>query len=181
MVLNNFNTMTTDFKPSTSKMLASFSETIWTQFGATIDMFENAVKMCPEEQWEKPPFWYKALHAAFWLDYYLTTKPDSFSPPAPFTTSEFDPAGKLPERKYTREEILAYIKSSRKKLHDVLKNFSEEIALGHWVNPDRDVTYFDMLLHNMRHLQHHTAQLNLGLRQSIDNAPPWVERTKIKM
>jgi len=173
--------MITETKPSTDKMLASFSETIWRHFGATIDMFENAVKMCPEEQWEKPQFWYKAFHAAFWLEYYLTIKPQGFTPQAPFTTSEFEPAGKMPERKYTKEEILAYIDSSRKYLHDTLKNMSEEIALGRWVNPDRDVTYFDMLLHNMRHLQHHTAQLNMGLRQEINNAPPWVERTKMNI
>ena len=171
----------TDLKPSTDKMLASFSESIWKHFGAAIDMFENAVVMCPEKLWGKPQFWYKAFHASFWLDYYMTINPEGFTPPAPFTNSEFDPAGKIPERQYSKEEILSYVRSSRKKLHDILKNMDEETALKRWINPNRNVTYFEMLLHNMRHLQHHTAQLNLLLRQGIDNAPPWVETTEMSL
>jgi len=33
----------------------------------------------------------------------------------------------------------------------------------------------------MRHVQHHAAQLNLILRQTIDSAPTWVSKTKIKL
>jgi len=33
----------------------------------------------------------------------------------------------------------------------------------------------------MRHVQHHAAQLNLILRQTIDSAPRWVAKTKIKL
>ena len=36
----------------------------------------------------------------------------------------------------------------------------------------------ELLLHSMRHVQHHAAQLNLILRQSIDSAPRWVSRAK---
>jgi len=173
--------MLSELKPSTETILSSFSETIWKQFGATIDMFENAVVMCPEEFWSKPQFWYKSFHAAFWLDYYLTVKPDGFSPPAPFTTSEFDKAGKMPERKYTKDEVITYIHASKDKLHKVMQKMTEEIALGRWINPDRDFSFFEMLLYNMRHLQHHTAQLSLLLRQGINNAPPWVSQTEMSL
>jgi len=33
----------------------------------------------------------------------------------------------------------------------------------------------------MRHVQHHAAQLNLILRQTIDSAPPWVGRAKVAL
>jgi hypothetical protein len=36
----------------------------------------------------------------------------------------------------------------------------------------------EVFLYNMRHVQHHMAQLNLLLRQRIDDAPKWVSRTK---
>jgi len=32
----------------------------------------------------------------------------------------------------------------------------------------------EILLYNMRHVQHHAAQLNQLLRQEIDQAPDWV-------
>jgi hypothetical protein len=35
-----------------------------------------------------------------------------------------------------------------------------------------------MLLYNLRHVQHHAAQLNLILRQTVDAAPRWVGRTR---
>ena len=36
----------------------------------------------------------------------------------------------------------------------------------------------EILLYNMRHVQHHAAQLNLLLRQELDDAPDWVSRTE---
>jgi uncharacterized damage-inducible protein DinB len=39
----------------------------------------------------------------------------------------------------------------------------------------------ELLLYNMRHVQHHAAQLNLILRQKIDSAPNWVSKTKTKL
>jgi hypothetical protein len=33
------------------------------------------------------------------------------------------------------------------------------------------------MLYNLRHVQHHAAQLNLILRQVTDSAPDWVGRT----
>jgi uncharacterized damage-inducible protein DinB len=34
----------------------------------------------------------------------------------------------------------------------------------------------ELLLYDLRHLQHHTAQLNLLLRQRTNSAPRWVGR-----
>ena len=38
------------------------------------------------------------------------------------------------------------------------------------------MTRVESLLYNMRHVQHHAAQLNLLLRQSTNSAPDWVAR-----
>lgn len=51
--------------------------------------------MCPDEHWNTSlDFWYLSFHCIFWTDYYLSTKPNEFQPPKPFTLSEFDPTGK---------------------------------------------------------------------------------------
>jgi uncharacterized damage-inducible protein DinB len=34
----------------------------------------------------------------------------------------------------------------------------------------------ELLLYNMRHVQHHAAQLNMMLRQATDSAPKWVSK-----
>ena len=62
-----------------------FNEIIASQFGASVEMLENAIKACPEELWRertnKPEFWYLVYHTLFWLDFYLTETPDIFSTP----------------------------------------------------------------------------------------------------
>ena len=82
---------------------------IWGQFGASIKMLENAIELCPTDFWDtEKKFWYVAYHCIFWLDYYLTLDPVDYSPPAPYTLSEFDPDGAMPDRTYSKEELLTY-------------------------------------------------------------------------
>ncbi|HSC39351.1 MAG TPA: hypothetical protein VLD19_15820 [Chitinophagaceae bacterium] len=44
--------------------------------------------------------------------------------------------------------------------------------------PDRIYSKEELLLYNMRHVQHHAAQLNMLLRQRINEAPYWASRAK---
>jgi hypothetical protein len=160
---------------SFNDMDISFRKTLWHQFGASIDMLENAIVLCPDYFWDtETKFWYNAYHCLFWLDYYLTLTPLTFSPPQPFTLSEFDHDGAMPERTYTKEELLVYLRASREKCRGLLSGLTDETASQRWVNEYKDYSVFEILLYNMRHVQHHAAQLNLLLRQEIDNAPRWV-------
>lgn len=160
-------------------MINEFKEILWKQFGASIDMLENAVNDCPEKLWDTDSnFWYIAYHTIFFLDYYLSYEPDKFQPPAPFTLSEFDPSGEMPERTYSKEELITYIGHCRKKCHDLIADFTEENAAKRFINEQRNYSMNEISLYNMRHVQHHAAQLNLLLRQNSNNAPDWVSRTK---
>lgn len=159
-----------------------FKETIWKQFGASIDMLENTITKCPDELWDTDKnFWYWAYHCLFWLDFYLCLEPKKFSPPTPFTLSEFDPKGAMPDRTYSKEELLTYLQYSRKKLQDLIPGMTNELAKSGWNNDYKNYSVFEILLYNMRHVQHHAAQLNLLLRQNINDATKWVGQTKKKM
>jgi uncharacterized damage-inducible protein DinB len=37
-----------------------------------------------------------------------------------------------------------------------------------------EIRFAELLLYNVRHVQHHAAQLSLILRQTTDSAPGWV-------
>jgi hypothetical protein len=41
-----------------------------------------------------------------------------------------------------------------------------------------DFSFAELLLYNMRHVQHGAAKLNLILRQRTGSAPPWVARAR---
>ena len=157
----------------------SLNKAIWNQIGASLDMLENAIVMCRDEQWDTPhDFWYASYHCTFWTDYYLTTEPSTFEPPTPFTFSEFDPSGKKPDRIYDKKEVLAYVDHCRQKAHKLISELTIERLNERWINEYKDFSLLEILLYNMRHIQHHAAQLNLLLRQTIDNAPNRVSQAK---
>jgi hypothetical protein len=164
---------------------AIWRDGVWGQFGAAIDSMEKALVACPEELWsdrsQRPEYWYLVFHTLFFLDYYLSDSVEGFAPPAPFTLDELDPAGVLPERPYTKDELRSYLEHGRAKCRRVMGALTDERARERRKFGSVDGTLAELLLYNMRHVQHHTAQLNLILRQKTDSAPDWVGRTKIKL
>ncbi|MCW3108313.1 MAG: hypothetical protein JWQ09_2819 [Segetibacter sp.] len=172
-----FNFISTPYK---SFMFSSLKIILWQQFGASIDMLKNALVACPNELWNtESKFWYIGYHTLFYLDYNLSDAPGYFMPPVPFTLSELDPAGVLPERVYSKAELLAYLGFGRQKCHDLIASLTEERAENRFINEYRNYSVFEILLYNMRHVQHHAAQLNLLLRQGMNDAPRWVSQTEI--
>ena len=156
----------------------SLKAILWRQFGATIDMFENSVAACPDSLWDDDSkFWYNAYHTIFYLDYYLSEDADKFMPPPPYTLSEFDPDGVLPERVYDKSELITYIKFCREKCRKMISELSDENLKKRFINEYRDYSRLEILLYNMRHVQHHAGQLNLLIRQSGIEPPDWVSRT----
>jgi len=157
----------------------SIKESIWKQFGASIDMLENAIIFCPTEHWDTDrKFWYNAFHCLFFLDYYLTMDPKTFSPPPPFSLSEFEDV--MPERVYSKQELLFYLQSNREKCRTLLSGLTEKKLSERWVNVSGTMNYpvLEILIYNIRHVQHHAAQLNLLLRQTINDAPDWIFQAK---
>jgi len=158
-------------------MESTLKTDLWNQFGASLDMLENAISMCPVDFWDtEQKFWYNAFHCIFFLDYYLSTQPKDFVPPVPFDFSEFE--DRMPERVYTKAEILAYLSHCKKKSHDLFKDLTLEKLQNRWINESGSMNYsiFEILIYNLRHKQHHAAQLNLLLRQRINDAPEWIFR-----
>lgn len=150
-------------------------ELLWKQFGATIDMLEDSTLVCPETCWDK--IWYAVYHTIFWLDFYSSENPDIFTPPEPFTLSEFDPAGVLPERIYSKTELLQYLEFSRKKVFFLIDGLNEETVKERFITKKKNYNRIEMILYNIRHVQHHVGQLNLLLRQNADLAGKWVSQT----
>jgi hypothetical protein len=155
---------------------------VWRQFGASIDMLENAVVACPDECWgdriDRTEFWYLTFHTLFFLDLYLSESDKRFVPPAPFTLDEMDERGLLPDRVYTKDELLAYLAYGREKCRSVISSMTEEQAHQRCGFEWLDISVAEALLYNIRHVQHHAAQLNFILAKKIGSAPRWVRTSK---
>ena len=158
---------------------------IWGQFGAAIDMLENAMRACPDDLWydrsRSPEFWYVTFHTLFFVDLYLSDSDVGFTPPPPFTLDEMDPAGIMPERPHTKDELFAYLAHGRSKCRQMIADLTAEKAARrcgfYWL----ELSVAELLLYNMRHVQHHAAQLNLMLRQATNSAPRWVRQTELPL
>jgi len=163
-------------------MDASWRAVLWQQFGAAIDMLENALLACPDRLWgdrsQRPEFWYLVYHTLFFLDLYLSDSIEGFAPPAPFTLDELSPEGRLPERLYTKAELRAYLEHGRGKCRATIAALTQEKARARPGFASVDASVLELLLYNMRHVQHHAAQLNLILRQHTDSAPGWVAQAR---
>jgi hypothetical protein len=162
----------------------------WQQFGAAIDMLANALRACPDELWSEPlwnnplerpeysHFWYLGYHTMFWLDLYLSGAVEGFAPPAPFTLDELDPAGLLPERTYTKNELQAYHAHCRQKCQATIEALNDETAQRRCRFGWGEVSFAELLLYNMRHVQEHAAQLSLFLGQKAGSAAAWVPKAQ---
>lgn len=171
---------------------------LWRQFGAAIDTLDAALAACPEALWTQrlwsahtddslPPelgeFWYVTYHALFWLDLYLSgSSEEEFAPPAPFSRAELDPAGVPPERIYTKEELRGYLAAIRRKCRATLLALTDEQARRPVAYPwsrGQSISYLELQMYSMRHVQEHAAQLSLFLGQrAVPAVPGWVARAK---
>lgn len=156
----------------------AWKEIVWRQFGGAIDMLANAVRACPEELWgdrgRRPEFRHVVYHTLFYLDLYLSGSAEGFAPPEPYTLDELDPAGLMPGRVYAKEEMLGYLRHCREKCRATVRGMTEERARALCVFRWGEVSFAELLLYNLRHVQHHAGQLNLMLRRETGAAPGWV-------
>jgi uncharacterized damage-inducible protein DinB len=181
----------------------SWNTVLWSQFGAAIDMLEQAIVVCPTELWEKrlwrqqseqpfpegfpsvfAQFWYMAYHTLVWLDLYLSGSPEEeFVPLVPFITASLDSEETEPAQPHTKKELLAYLAATRQQCRNTLLALTDEQAGRPVEYPWSDgqiISYLELQIYSVRHVQEHAAQLSLFLGQHAipDEALDWVPRAR---
>jgi hypothetical protein len=174
---------------------------LWKQFGAAIDMLDNAVIACPDALWRQPvwhdqsdpsqgeefwpEFWRIAYHALYWLDLYLFGSEEGFAPPESFRLVERDDsAGRLCNQPLSRDELRSYLAYARQKCRTSIETMTDEQARQpvnfDWMREGEVVSYVELQVYSMRHIQEHAAQLSLllGHHGVPDEALDWVTRAE---
>lgn len=165
-------------------MDAHWKNSLWQQFGAAIDTLNDALYACPDHLWrerlwddptdapEYTEFWFIVYHSLFWLDLYLSGSREGFAPPAPFI------AGALPEKPYTKDELQAYLDHGRQKCQATIEALTGETAQRRCRFVWGELSFLELCLYNMRHVQEHAAQLNFVIGQRGGSAPDWVIKAR---
>lgn len=169
-------------------MLDHYRQTLQRQFGAAIAMLESAIRNCPDSLWNDasgggPPFWRLAYHTLFYLDLYLGQNEASFRPAdfheenaQLFNLNEdwLPPGAQLPQTIYTRNQVLGYLEQCRMHCAKVVADLDERSlaqASGfEWLPFSRS----ELMLYNLRHVQHHAGQLGLLLRRRTGIENRWI-------
>ena len=161
----------------------TLKDILWLHLAATLDMMDNAMSVCPDELWERPSpqmgFWYMAYHTLWFLDHDLSPAGEEFRPPA-FDVYNYELGIKEPpyEHPYTKSDLRDYLQHCRGRCRTVIERLDQGDGPRIHGSQRIHANVTEVLVDQIRHVQHHAAQLNLLLRQTTDSAPDWVRRTQ---
>jgi len=164
-----------------------WQEVIGRQFAAAIETLRIAIDSCPPELWddcaEGTPFWHIAYHALFFCDFYLSENEEGFrARDFHFGNCHFLPGDHkgyggvvtTPARAFRKQQLLEYADHCTEKCASVFQALTEEHArerCGFWWY---QLNVGEFLINNLRHTQHHAAQLALILRRRADIGIDWL-------
>jgi hypothetical protein len=145
------------------------------QYGAALEMLRLAIVQCPAARWDDPKgrkqFWLVAYHTIFYTHLYLSDNLGTFKPWEKYRKG-IHRLGPAPEKAetgepYSQEEILEFLELCRKTVVDRVPSIDLGTASGFdWLPFNK----LELQLYNLRHLQHHAAELIewLGANEGID-------------
>ena len=163
------------------------------QYHASLAMLREAIERCPEKTWfdvgPTNAYWQVAYHALFFAHLYLQPNAEAFRPwpghqrdvqNEDGIAGPPDPASTLPviPRPYSREECLAYWDICDAMVDaavDALDLRSRESGFSWYA-----MSKLEHQLVNIRHIQHHTAQLMDRLRASEGIGVKWVGASRAR-
>ena len=151
------------------------------QYHASLAMLREAMERCPEGLWSsddhKNPFWWIAYRALHYTHLYIMPSESAFQP------WELDQPGlvDLDEpletfRAYTKAELLAYWTFCDAMVDDTLDGLDllDPESGFSW----KKISRAEHQIANVRHIQHHTAQLTDRLRAAANVGVAWVGSAK---
>lgn len=151
------------------------------QLGAALVTLRRVVEACPDDLWNRegddPPFWRAAYHATYSADFYLRESEAAFEP-RDYHDENLVDLDSTEGGPVTRQQVLDYIAWCEPYLVRTIDELPGEALAAPspfwWLRMSRA----ESLLFNMRHVQHHAAQLNDRLKRATGEAVDWVGRSE---
>ncbi len=159
------------------------------QYHASLAMLREAIEQCPDDLWSSTShenaFWQLAYHALFFTHVYLGKDEAAFRPWKQHQSQvqhedgiagagQSDPSNPLPQlpKPYTKAQVLEYWRLCDGMVDEAV----DQLDLD---NPECGFHWYKMskLEHqfvNLRHIQHHEAQLADRLRSAANIGIRWV-------
>ncbi len=152
---------------------------ITNQYHAALDMLQHTIEKCHDDLWLDTnytnPTWHICYHTLFFYRLYLYQHLDDHTPWEYHRKGAQDMErreGRKPVEPYSKKDILQFLEHCRKMTDSSVSNMD----LGHpesgfhWYK----VSKLEHQIVNIRHLQHHVAQLQDRLRNNQNEGINWV-------
>jgi hypothetical protein len=156
------------------------------QYSAALSTLAEAIDFFPEPVWSADhpddPAGRVVFHTLFFTDLYLNRGPHGFRDqrfhlehPALFQDYE-ELEDREPKNRYDRDACIAYLAFCREKVRFALGRETAETLADDSGFRGRNLSRMALHVYNIRHVQHHAAQL--GLRHQLDGGRPlhWQSR-----
>lgn len=165
-------------------MIDTVRQLLISQFEASLCTLGHCVARCPDAMWKAPvaryPFCQVAFHTLFFSDYYLSPNAEAFRT-QPFHLANphlFGDYEQLEDREpvslYERPQIEMYLAFCREKAATTIRSETEEDLAAPAQFARRKFSRAELHVYNIRHIQHHAAQLILRLRVDCEVDIPWM-------
>ncbi len=135
------------------------------------------LESCNDEIINKPstnwPIWKQFYHLLHSIDEWFFNPLTFIEPPFHqpyFRTSDIGPD------KLSKQQLLDYFQTIKTKVSDYLQNIT--IELLEEIIEKINLTRFDLMLIQFRHIMHHIGYLHCTIKNEIGNSPPYIGYTK---
>jgi hypothetical protein len=157
------------------------------QFEASLSTLNHCIAWCPDDIWiarvARHRFCQVAFHVLYFADFYLSPDPEAFEG-QPFHLAHPNLFGALGRDEepleasgdgvYPRADLEAYAEYCRRKAVEVITAETEEMLCAPAEFLRRRFSRAELHVYNIRHIQHHAAQMIMRLRLDTDVDVPWI-------
>lgn len=158
------------------------------QLTASLDTLKYCIEACPESEWQAShkdaPFSQVVFHTLFYADFYLghdslPFKEQAFHIEHKDVFADYEEMeNRIPERLYEKPFCLDYLTHCGAKLKAAIEAETADSLAGESGIDFRKCSRAELYVYNMRHIQHHAAQLGLRIQMITANEMPWFSGAK---
>ncbi len=145
------------------------------QLKPSFTMLENIIELCPKSLWSQknidPPIWQQIYHVLYGVDYWFSKSKDAFSPPV-FKEEVNSVLGEESKGFIEKSDMVEYLNFVYSKSEKFISKLDTDTVLGpstlypKWTN-------LDVIIEQVRHVQHHIGYLNRILLKCKLNPVEW--------
>ena len=164
-------------------MLDNLKSLLANQYEAAFVMLGAGIESCPEPNWHASvanlKFCQAAFHTLYFADLYLgenlkAQREQAFHREYASTFADYEELKQRHQQAtYDKPFIVAYLQHCRGKARDVVETETEKSLSRR--SSFKGLSRAELHVYNIRHIQHHAAQLSLRLRLDTGDGVAWVK------